>query len=255
MSHMHTQKGYRCNFSKQVYRCQENEERFSFVIDFIFEKWWTDRLNIEPDEVTDEMLLEHYGDCVRNVFSHNRLNRNKDNIDDLEYEIKVGLDKWDKQIQEINLELGLRNNSKYVFFDESFGILNKIDNECKVLDLSIGKYDNFDIKSYLEQIGNCDVQIKNAKNKLEVISANIENKEIRNQERDTINEIKIKNFEINVENARNFLSEQKKKEKDELNIIDKCKEMDRIGMELKNLILQIDNDKSIIEKAWCTVYI
>ena len=179
-------------------------------------------------------------------------NGNKDNID-LEYEIKVGLDRWDKQIQEIYLESKLRNNRKCVIFniDDSIGILGKIDNECKRLNLLIGKYDNFDINVYLKQIGKYDGQIKNGKNELDVISANIENKEIRIQERHKINEIKIKNFEINVENAKNFFNEQKKKEKDELNIIDKCKEIDRIGMELKNLILQIDNDKIITEKEWC----
>ena len=249
---MHTQNVYPCNFSKQVYRCQANEKRFSLVINFIFDKWCKDRIDIEPDEVTDEMLLKQYGDCIQNVLSHNRLNGNKDN-DDLEYKIKVGLDRWDKQIQEIYLESGLRNNRKCVIFnvDESFGILNKIENECKILDLSIKKYDNLNIKSYLKQIGKYDEQIKNVKNKLKVISANIQNKEIGIQERDKINEIKIERSEIDVENARNFVNEQKKKEKDELNIMDKCKEIDRIGMEIKNLILQTDNDKIIIEREWC----
>ena len=124
--------------------------------------------------------------------------------------------------------------------DESFGILNKIENECRILDSSIEKYESFDIKSYLKQIG-----------QLKVISVDIENKEIGIQERDKINEIKIEEFEIDIEYARKFCSEQKIKEKDELNMIDKCKEIDRIGMELKNLILQIDNDKVIIEREWC----
>ena len=194
---------------------QKDKERFSLVIDFIFEKWCREGMVIEPDDVTDEMLLKQYGDCVRNMLLHNRLNGNKDNNDDLEYKIKDSLDRWDRQISEIYLESKLRNNRKCVIFnvDDSFGILNRIENECKISDLSIGKYDNFDIKSYLKQIEKYDIQIKNVKNKLKVINANIENRQIGTQERNKINEIKIKKSEIDVENARIFLMNKRTKKK------------------------------------------
>ena len=67
---------------------QEDGERFSLVIDFMFEKWYRDGMDIEPGAVTDEMLITQYGNYGRAVLSHNRLNGNKDNIDDLEYKLK-----------------------------------------------------------------------------------------------------------------------------------------------------------------------
>ena len=81
--------------NKDVYRSAANEERFNLVVKYLFDKWCDNKITIHPDEVTDEMLIEYFGNSVIGVI-YTKTKRNTMDKTDTEGKINIKSNKNNK---------------------------------------------------------------------------------------------------------------------------------------------------------------
>ena len=186
-----------------------------------------------------------------NTTNGNKKDKNIDTFDSL-------LDVWDMEINNVQNELKRRKKEICNIMIESFGCSTVIYLLNAQLDSLFKEYNTFDIESYLKQIEknnekenifNQEFQL--VKNELELEKENIFNQEMKIKERERININIIQEFKTCIEKGRDFLMEQQRQEKQELNITEKSKEIDEIVIECENLMKEYDNSGLKIEREVC----
>ena len=263
-------------YHADVYRSAANEERFDLVIDYLFEKWCKDQINVNPDTVTDEMLIERFGNNVVNavylqsnksnkntnkttIKNNNKIKYEKENENknnnvknihlDAQYDnnsIDKILDTWEMECKNLQNEFRKRELEKCNCLNEKFDVLIEIENmKLKLEKILIDSLDDrinlHKTETTGESNANLVQDIINVKYHIKSVEEKLLHQEVQMKERNKMDDSKRKEIETDIKGQKNVLIEQNKN--DEASAI-KCKELNKANAECVDLI---QNVKTIVK--------